>query len=52
MKNVHSRKRNKSHIVITIKADKENRLACRELRKAIRKINCLSEEAFSFEIYF
>lgn len=52
MKVVSSRNRNKNHIVIVIKGGKGREKIKKEFRKAIRKMNCLSEEEFSFEIYF
>lgn len=51
VKNVRSNKRKENHIVIILKSQNETREAIKELRKAIRRINRLSEEKFSFEIY-
>lgn len=52
MKNTRSKEIYKNHIIVVIKArDEEKEKIKKELRKTIRKINRISEDKFSYEIY-
>ena len=52
MKWLRSKKPGKNHIVIVVKATKEDREKIqKELRKTIRKIKSISESEISYEIF-
>lgn len=52
MKRLRSKKPGKNHIVIVVKATKEDREKIqKELRKTIRKIKSISESEISYEIF-